>query len=61
MGVVVRILLRVLAGFLLSRGMPADLTAVLYEPDIAIGVEAVVGVAIWGATEVYYRMAKKFG
>lgn len=61
MGVFARILLRVVAGFMIARGLPADLVDIMDEPDIAIGVEAALGAALWAVTEGFYWAAKRFG
>ncbi len=53
-GIIARILLRVLAGILLGQGVSVDLVNILDDPSIAVGVEAAIGAAIWGATEVWY-------
>lgn len=61
MSVFIRIILRVIAGFLIARGLPEDLVAVIYEPELAFALESVLGLAIWGATELAYAAAKRFG
>lgn len=61
MGVFIRILLRVIAGFLLARGLPEDLVSVVYEPELALALETVLGVIVWGGAELFYAAAKRLG
>ncbi|MFN4101924.1 MAG: hypothetical protein ACK4GT_19345 [Pararhodobacter sp.] len=61
MGVFARILLRVIAGFMIARGLPADLVSIVHEPEVAIGLEAILGALVWGAAEAFYWAAKRFG
>jgi len=56
-----RILLFVLSGWLTARGMPADLSYVLYDPAVTIGVEALVGIALGAVTFGFWRLAKRLG
>lgn len=55
-----RICLYVLSGWLTARGMPADLTAIVNDPAVLLGAEALIGVAIGGITFVFWRLAKRF-
>lgn len=61
MTVFIRILLRVIAGVLIGRGVNVDVANVLTDPDIAIGVEVLFGAAVWGLSEGWYLLAKRMG
>ena len=59
MGPIIRILLRVFAGVLIGWGFPEDPANMLWN-DPAI-VSALSGALLWAATEVWYRLAKRYG
>ncbi len=62
MSVFIRIVLRVLAGYLAGNGVPPEIVEmVLGDPDVLEGLELVIGAALWFVVEVFYFMAKKFG
>jgi len=62
MSVFVRILLRVIAGILIGKGLPPDaVEMVTSDTDVMVGVEVILGAVVWGGTEIFYFMAKKFG
>lgn len=61
LGVYTRILLRIAGGFLLARGLPADMVSILHEPDVAIGVEAALGAAMIAGTEAAYLIGRRLG
>ena len=62
MGVFVRIILRVLAGIMIGWGLPQDwATEIVNDPEVLVTAEAVVGSVIWGGTEVYYMLARRWG
>lgn len=54
---IVRIILRVIAGILLGKGVSVDLVNILDDPAIAIGLDAVIGMGIWAATEIWFYFA----
>jgi hypothetical protein len=58
-GPISRILLRVLSGYLLAGGFTA--TDFSDDPDAALLIEQALGAIIWGATEGYYYLAKRYG
>lgn len=62
-GVLVRIILRYGAGFLVAKGLltPEDGTALGVDPDVAQMLEIGIGAAIGAGTELYYALARKFG
>lgn len=61
-GVVSRILLRVLAGIMIGYGLPSDwVDALTRDPDALMTAEVVVGGALWAVTEGFYYLAKRFG
>ena len=59
-GVWARILLRVAAGFLIAKGMP-EIAEYADDPDFHVGAEALLGGAVWAATEGWYYLAKRMG
>lgn len=61
--VLVRIFLRYLAGALVAKGMVSpDLgNYVFADPEIASWVEVGAGIALGGAVEGFYSLAKRFG
>mgnify|MGYP000920870939 CR=1 FL=1 len=61
MGVLARIILRVIAGIMMGRGVDGNLVDVLNDPAVAIGLEAVLGGIVWFVVEVFYVLAKRFG
>lgn len=62
MGVFVRILLRVLAGIMIGWGLPYDWAdEITRDPAVLASAEVLVGAALWGVTEIYYGMARRFG
>lgn len=63
--VIVRILLRVIAGALAGWGL-RDVSDILtsdpsVEQLLADGVNIAIGAIVWGGTEIWYWLAKKFG
>jgi len=56
-----RIVLFILSGWLTARGMPSDLSAILQDPTVILGVETAVGVLLGAATFLFWRLAKRFG
>ena len=62
-GPISRILLRVAAGALISKGYfaPEDANAITSDPDLVWVVEMALGGAVWGVTELWYSAARKFG
>ena len=60
-GPITRILLRVLAGFFIARGMPQDLVDLTSDPKLAMDVEVFVGVACWTVAEGFYAAARRLG
>ena len=56
---IIRILARVLAGFLIGAGYFTEDAADSIFNDPAF--DAAIGAAIWGVTEVYYLIAKRMG
>jgi hypothetical protein len=62
-GVIVRILLRYGAGFLVAKGLlsPEDGSTFAVDPDLAQMLEVGIGLAVGAATELYYTLAKKWG
>jgi hypothetical protein len=60
-GVIARILMRVIAGFMIARGMPADLVEITRDPALALDIQAAIGAGIWALTELYYVIAKRLG
>ncbi|MBW3099274.1 hypothetical protein [Pseudohoeflea coraliihabitans] len=61
-GVFARIILRVVAGFLIAKGWfaPKEIEWITTDPDVLTIVNIGVGAAIWAATEFYYCLAKRF-
>lgn len=59
----VRVGLRYLAAYLVAKGLlPTDVADLLAsDPDLAIGVEAVVGLLLGGLVEGWYLVAKRLG
>ncbi len=60
-GVLARILLRVAAGFMIARGLPADLVDLTHDPQLALDLQMAIGVALWAMAEGFYVMAKRLG
>lgn len=62
-GVVVRIILRYGAGFLVAKGLlsPEDGSTFAVDPDLAQMLEIGIGFGIGAATEAYYAIAKRLG
>lgn len=61
-GVIVRILLRVFAGVLIGWSLPPDwANEIVNDPAVIVTAESMVGAVIWGATEVYYVVARRLG
>lgn len=62
-GPISRILLRVAAGALISKGWfaPEDANAITSDPEVAAMLEMALGGAVWGVTELWYWAANKFG
>jgi hypothetical protein len=62
-GVIVRILLRYGAGFLVAKGLlsPEDGSTFAVDPDLARFLEMGIGASIGAVTEAYYFFAKKWG
>lgn len=63
MGVLIRIILRYLAAFLVAKGVFSpdigDLFA--YDPDILLAVQVAAGVVSAAVAETYYYLARRFG
>lgn len=63
--VIARILLRVLAGFLIGHGLSDFADAINADPAIAPalaeGLQVVGGLIVWAAAEGWYWLAKRFG
>jgi hypothetical protein len=59
MAPIVRILLRVLAGFLIGSGYFTETATDAIFNDPAF--DAAIGAVLWGATEVAYVLAKRLG
>lgn len=61
--VITRIALRYLAAALVAKGMftAADAGQFAADPDVVNLVEVSIGLAIAGATEGWYAIAKRFG
>lgn len=59
MAPVIRILLRVFAGFLIGSGYFTETATDAIFNDPAF--DAAIGAVLWGATEVAYVMAKRLG
>lgn len=54
---IIRIILRIAAGVLIGRGMPAEIGEVFTSPDM----ELAVGAAVLAVSEGWYVLAKRFG
>lgn len=62
MGVFIRIILRVFAGILIGWGLPADWAhEIANDPEVLATAETMAGAAIWGLTEIYYGLARRYG
>jgi len=59
----VRIGLRYLAAYLVAKGLlPNDVADLLSsDPDLAIGVEALIGLLLGGLVEGWYVLARRLG
>lgn len=57
---IIRILLRVLAGFLVGKGF-TEAQTLAGDPELIALVETGIGAIIWVATEAWYALAKRFG
>jgi len=62
-GLIVRILLRYLAGVLVARGLfgADDAAAIVADPDLALWLEAGAGAAIAAIAEGWHYLARRFG
>jgi len=62
-GAVARIVLRYLAGILVTRGLlsASDSDFLTTDPDVAMFVEAGAGLALGAAVEGWYWLAKRLG
>lgn len=62
-GPIARILLRVLAGFLIAKGWfaPDEINALVTDVEVVGLVEMALAGTVWGATEAYYYLAKRWG
>lgn len=58
-----RIFLRYLAAFLVAKGLiPSDVAdTVSGDPEIAVAVEALIGMALGAAVEGWYVLSKRMG
>ena len=58
-----RILIHVLAGFLLASGWITEeiKTMLVDDPEVALGVQAVLAALVHGAGVVWWRISKRFG
>lgn len=63
MGPLVRILARVMAGFLIGRGWVSldQVDQIFNDPASDAAFEIIAGGAVWAVTEVFYAMAHRFG
>lgn len=63
LGPIIRILLRYLAGVLVTRGLlsPDDGSIFASDPDLAMLIETGLGLGIGVGTEMYYWLAKRLG
>lgn len=65
--VLARIILRVLAGVLMGYGVASNdaISSVISDPDVATMFAALLdmlpGLVVWGASELWYWFAKRFG
>lgn len=62
-GLVARLILRYVAGALIAKGLLTDPDGdwINSDPDLLELATAGVGFAVMGATEAFYRLAKKYG
>ena len=58
----IRIALRIVAGILIGKGLFGD-DAYTWaaDPDVVYLVEIAAAAIIWGISEYYYKLAKRFG
>lgn len=61
MEVLIRILLRILAGYLLAKGMPPEIGDVVTHPETVLGVETLLAGGVLAISEGWYAMAKRLG
>jgi len=63
MGPVARILLRVVVGALIARAWidPQIGQYLIDDPDLAMLIELLLAGIVWGATELWYVIAKRMG
>lgn len=60
-GLIARILLRLLSGYMISRGLPYDVTDVLSDPAIVDGVDLAIGALVLVVSEGWLVIERKFG
>jgi hypothetical protein len=62
-GLLARLILRYIAGMLIAKGLLSDADGdwINSDPDLMELVTAGIGIAIAGATEWFYVLAKKYG
>lgn len=56
-----RLFLYVLAGWLVGRGMPADMADVFKDPAIVADINTALGGAIFAITKYWHTLAQKHG
>lgn len=62
LGVISRILLRVIAGIMIGYGLPPDWASeITRDPEMLVTAELVVGSILWAGTELFYVAARRFG
>lgn len=63
LGPIVRILLRVIVGALIARAWidPQIGQSIVDDPDFAMLIEMLLAGIVWGATELWYVIAKRMG
>lgn len=57
----VRLFLYVLAGWLASRSVPADITEILKDPTVVDEVGALLSGLVFAGTKYWHALAKKHG
>lgn len=60
-GLIARILLRLLSGYMISRGLPDDVTDVLSDPAIVDGVDLAIAALMIVVSEGWLVIERKFG
>lgn len=60
-GLIARILLRFLSGYMMSRGLPEDVTEVLSDPAIVDGVDVAIGALALTISEGWLMLERRFG